>query len=48
VDAVDLAAFLAQGKGTLIDVRQTIEYGEWRVQPSVNVPYAVPALNPKP
>jgi rhodanese-related sulfurtransferase len=45
VDAVDLAAFLAQGKGTLIDVRQTIEYGEWRVQPSVNVPYAVPDPN---
>lgn len=45
VEAEDLAEFLAKGKGTLVDVRQTIEYDEWRLKPSVNVPYAIPDPN---
>jgi hypothetical protein len=30
VDASDLGSFLADGKATLVDVRQTIEYDEWQ------------------
>ena len=45
VEAADLANVLAGGKATLVDVRQTIEHDEWRINPSVSVPYAIPDPN---
>mgnify|MGYP001159329751 CR=1 FL=1 len=46
VDARDLSSFVTANKNAiLIDVRQTIEFNEWNVPPSVNVPYAIPDPN---
>ena len=46
VDAADLPFLVSDPRrAILVDVRQTIEYDEWRVPPAVNVPYAVPDPN---
>lgn len=46
VDAADLPSVVSDPRrAILVDVRQTIEYDEWRVPPAVNVPYAVPDPN---
>lgn len=46
VDAADLPSVVSDPRrAILVDVRQTIEYDEWRVPPAVNVPYAIPDPN---
>lgn len=45
VEAVDLHSFANNKNVLLIDVRQTIEFQEWSVPPSVNCPYAIPDPN---
>ena len=46
VDASQLPSLVADPRrAILVDVRQTIEFDEWRVPPAVNVPYAIPDPN---
>ena len=46
VEAADLPSVVSDPRrAILVDVRQTIEYDEWRVPPAVNVPYAIPDPN---
>lgn len=46
VEAADLPTVVSDPRrAILVDVRQTIEYDEWRVPPAVNVPYAIPDPN---
>ena len=46
MEAADLPSVVSDPRrAILVDVRQTIEYDEWRVPPAVNVPYAIPDPN---
>lgn len=45
VDPDNLRAFAADPSVALVDVRQSLEFSEWRVPPSINCPYAIPDPN---
>ena len=45
VDPENLRAVAASPSVALVDVRQSLEFSEWRVPPSINCPYAVPDPN---